>query len=536
MEYQNFEMQIGPQLNEGLLVRVQSPVGEGEAFVRLPRFAGDLEHSEGVVRHLGSGAPELPRAPAEVGSDLFQSVFIGQVSDLFQQSLSRTGASAQGLRLRIRINLRDRTLAPFLDWPWELLYRKDTEEFLALSRGTPIVRALDVPRPATVQVYRPPLRVLAVLARGPGSSPLHLEKELKQLQKSLEHDPEIQLETLEDPDSQTLRNTLDQKAFHILHYMGHGAFEPASGDGALLLGGPEGRLPVTGRHLATKLRDLETLRLVVLNACETAVVGGAAAKNPFAGVAAALVLGGIPAVVAMQASIRDVHAIAFTSAFYPRLARGMSVEEAVTEGRQAILSHEPDTASWAIPVLFLRHTGDLFAQEPRAVAGLEVPPPRRGLTAWIFLLGLLAVALGAGLFDRLENGFRASLTFPTKTRSEESGPVRQPLPPQGSASPASSKDAKATAQPSRPRAEKSPAPVRWVRLTLAIPAGLQHGSVLVDGSPARVLDRLPNFIDIEVPDSNQPVSVRVEGRGRVCEQTMLASPTSEPVNICEEGH
>jgi len=75
-----------------------------------------------------------------------------------------------------------------------------------------------------------------------------------------------------------------------------------------------------------------------------------------------------------------------------------------------------------------------------------------------------------------------------------------------------------------------------VRLVLAIPAGLQRGTVLVDGSPARVLSRLPNYIDIQVPDTDRPVTVRLEGRGRVCEQTVLASPTSDTVNICEEGH
>src|SRR5436309_9743705 len=268
MEYEDFELQIGPQLDEGLLVRVRSPAGDGEGVVHLPRFAGDPELLAGAVRHLTCGASGLPRSPAAVGGDLFQSVFTGQVSDLFQQSLSRVEAAARRLRLRIRINLRDRTLAPLLDWPWELLYRKDTEEFLALSRGTPIVRALDVPRPAAVRVFRPPLRVLAVLARDPESSPLGLEEELKQLQESLEEDPEIQLETLEDPDTQTLRNALDQKDIHILHYMGHGVFEPASGEGALLFGGPEGRMAVTGRHLAAKVKDLDALRLVVLNACE----------------------------------------------------------------------------------------------------------------------------------------------------------------------------------------------------------------------------------------------------------------------------
>jgi hypothetical protein len=305
--------------------------------------------------------------------------------------------------------------------------------------------------------------------------------------------------------------------------MGHGAFDPASGEGALLCGGPGGRLLVTGRHLAAKLKDLDALRLVVLNACETAVVGGEAAQSPFAGVAAALVLGGIPAVVAMQSSIQDAHSLAFTPAFYHRLAGGMSVEEAVTEGRQAILSQEPETAAWANPVLFLRAAGGLFAQERQE---------RRSLLTRIFLLGLLVVALGAVLIDRLGDGFRSSpLVIPPKTLSAKPGPAPQPPPSQ-----APSGSTTTVAMPPPPQHGESTAPVRWVRLVLAIPAGLQHATVLVDGKPARVLDRLPNFIDIQVPDVDRPVAVRMEGRGRVCEQTVLAGPTSDPINICEEGH
>lgn len=543
MEYEDFELQIGPRLDEGLLVRARSSAGDGEALAQLPRFAGDLEQLAGTTRHLIAEAAGLPGAPEEVGSELFRVVFTGQVSDLFQRSLSRAETEACGLRLRIRINLRDRTLASLLDWPWELLYRQDTEEFLALSRGTPIVRALDVPRPSAVRRYRPPLRILAVLARDPESSPLGLEEELKQLRESLTDDPEIQLETLDDPDTQTLRNILDQKEIHILHYMGHGVFERAGGEGALLFGGSEGRMPVTGRHLAAKVKDLDALRLVVLNACETAVIAGEAAQGPFAGVAAALVLSGLPAVVAMQSSIRDAHSVAFTAAFYRRLARGMSVEEAVTEGRQAILSQEPESAAWAIPVLFLRAAGALFATEPGA---LPPPPAQQGGRSFprrAFLLGLLVVALGLGLV------YRARLATGPRTSPETSGPATQtsPLqpqasPPQPQISPAqpsvspTSVSSTSTVSPPPAKAEDSPATVRWVPLVLAIPAGFQHATVLVDGSPARVRSRLPNYIDIEVPDTDRPVTVRVEGRGRVCEQSVLGRPASDTVNICEEGH
>lgn len=494
MEYEDFELQIGPRLDEGLLVRVRSPAGDGEALAQLPKLTGDLEQLAGTTRHLIVEAAGLPSAPEEVGSELFRTVFTGQVSDLLQRSLSRVEAAARGLRLRIRINLRDRTMAPLLDWPWELLYRQDTEEFLALSRGTPIVRTLDVPRPSAVRRYRPPLRILAVLARDPEGSPLSLEEELKQLRESLADDPEIQLETLDDPDTQTLRNVLDQKEIHILHYMGHGVFEPAGGEGALLFGGPEGRMPVTGRHLAAKVKDLDALRLVVLNACETAVVAGEAAQGPFAGVAAALVLSGLPAVVAMQSSIMDVHSVAFTAAFYRRLACGMSVEEAVTEGRQAILSQNPESAAWAIPVLFLRSTGDLFAPEPAALRPPSARQESRSFPRWAFLLGLLLVALGLGLADR------ARLATDPKTSSETSGPATQASPLQPPASPL---------QPQISPAQPSVSPTSVSSTSTTSPLT----------TSARTLDRLPDLYRLRVtvlapdgrPSNDAMVSTSVGG-------------------------
>lgn len=402
MEYEDFELQIGPRSREGLVVRVlRSPAGEGEALARIPGNPGYPEPLAGAARHLVGEACGLTGSPAEVGGDLFRSVFTGQIAALLQRSLSRLEPPLRGLRVRVRINPRDRTLASLQRLPWELLYREDTEDFLALSRCTPVVRVLDVPRPTALRPYEPPLRILAILARDPESSPLSLEEELKELRKALDRNPAIHLEILEDPDTRAIRSALDKGAFHILHYMGHGIFEQGSGEGALLFGSPAGRLPVTGRHLATKVKDLDTLRLVVLNACETAVAGGEAAQEPFAGIATALVLGGIPAVVAMQSAIGDTHAVAFTSAFYERLAAGMSIEEAVTEGRQAIHSLEPDQSSWAIPVLFLRAAAaDLFTSANL----LSAEPPRRGrvmrrlpgVVVAFLLLGIAAV----GVVDR----------------------------------------------------------------------------------------------------------------------------------------
>ena len=120
--------------------------------------------------------------------------------------------------------------------------------------------------------------------------------------------------------------------------------------------------PFEGRRLAQLLHDFESLRLVVLNACHTAKAVGAQGSNPFAGAASALVMGGVPAVVAMSGPVSDLAAVAFSRTFYQRLAAGDAIDAAVTEGRLAIQRADPGDGAWATPALFLRSPdGMLFA-------------------------------------------------------------------------------------------------------------------------------------------------------------------------------
>ena len=81
--------------------------------------------------------------------------------------------------------------------------------------------------------------------------------------------------------------------------------------------------PVSGETLVTLLKDLTSLRLVFLNACETARAAREDGLDPFAGVATALVRAGLPAVVAMQRPISDAASIAFSRAVHLRLGHAV---------------------------------------------------------------------------------------------------------------------------------------------------------------------------------------------------------------------
>jgi Tfp pilus assembly protein PilF len=203
----------------------------------------------------------------------------------------------------------------------------------------------------------------------------------------------------EAPTLAALRRALLDKECHVLHFMGHGGSVPGQEERVLFFESAAGGAdPVRGTDLANKLNDdFPALRLAVLNACQSAAPGGNAEAgadfDPFAGVATSLVLGGFPAVIAMRLPISDDAAIAFSRAFYERLAAGDPVDAAAAEGRQAVHSAAPADFAWATPVVFMRTpNGELYPEK-------DIPPDGplpRALWPRRLAAGLLALALIAG--------------------------------------------------------------------------------------------------------------------------------------------
>jgi len=331
-----------------------------------------------------------PASGAAFGRALFDGLFSGDVRTLLDRSLGMAQAGGRGLRIKLHVDPSDPTLTEVSRLPWELLHAHGTREYLALSEFTPVVRFLDVQRPWEPPSFKAPLRVLVVLANPEGSQGLDLARERALIAESWARLKGVEVEFLDGATRDGLLRALSGTPFHVLHVMGHGTFDPDTGEGMLVLedgrGGPELQ---SGRSLGVLLRDLPSLRLVFLNACDTARAGSAGGGDPFAGVASALVLAGVPAVVAMQRPIQDRAAIAFAGGVYAALSRRQPVDVAVGAGRKAVHDTVPGTLEWAIPVLFLRSPdGHLFRPPPV----LFTPGRRRALVA-----GTVAAALLAGV-------------------------------------------------------------------------------------------------------------------------------------------
>jgi hypothetical protein len=381
MRYEDFTIQIGPRRgDDGHPVRVlSSPAGEGAGLFH-PPFEGDVVGPllQGGVRS-GRSLRSAATVPADVdrhlsvawgdglerdGSDspahdlgdrLFRALFSGQIQTLYDQSLGAVRSQPGcGLRLKLKLDTGERELGQLSSLPWELLWRRETEDFLSLSRLSPLVRYLDVPRPASPIKVRSKLRILVAVASPQDLPPLAMEAEKTLLKDAWRRWKNVEVKFLDQANPQTLRQALLEETFHALHFIGHGGFDAATGEGVLFFERGDGKSePASGRALATMLKDFKNLGLIFLNACETARASAEGAR-PFSGVANALVLGGLPAVIAMQFPISDQAAIAFSAAFYQRLATGDPIDAAVVEGRQAVLAAVPGTLEWGTPVLFLR--------------------------------------------------------------------------------------------------------------------------------------------------------------------------------------
>ena len=360
--YSDFTFEISALNASAYRLRVTSPSGEAHAQLRLEEILGE-------TKKVFSGAAGIPASvedAAALGRRLFAALFADEIGNRFHESLGRvSGQRGQALRLRLQMDLAEERIVEIHSVPWELLCRPATDQFLALGRRTSVVRSLDLPLPRPEpSPWRLPLRVLLVAPEPKGLEPLAVERELAAIRGSWLRRRRPRVEVLRGATLDRVCQECAEREIHVLHFIGHGLLDEVSGRGALVFedgaGGPK---LIEGRTLAQQLADLPTLRLVFLNACWS---GRSTGAHPFAGVATALVGAGVPAVLAMQAPIADEAAVTFSRRVYHRLATGEPLDAAVTEGRLALARTRPETAEWAVPVLFLRSNGGAVSVRPAA--------------------------------------------------------------------------------------------------------------------------------------------------------------------------
>ncbi len=377
MVYEDFELLatnvqvVKEEDQKRIMFRVQvprSPAGEIVAGVPSEYDTREMRKRLKDWEHRALDWPDVIR----LGHWLSTVLFPGSVRDLLVRSLERVQAREKGLRIRLLLE------GALHNVPWEyvLLNRGGGEatvtDFLGLMPDVSIVRHQAATLPAWEVEAELPARMVVALASPAGYASLHLGEEQRAIKQALEENPHVKATFVAEATPETLLS--DVKQVHLFHFAGHGDFErrmgaqpeTVEGEGVIILddgyGDPE---PLSAGELALQLRRAG-VRVAVLGACRSGRQGDV---NVWSSVAAALLKAELGAVVGMQYTIQDESAVAFAGEFYRALVTGLPVDEAVTNGRLAIV--RDDVWGWGVPVLYLRAPDGVIFPEHTADPALE---------------------------------------------------------------------------------------------------------------------------------------------------------------------
>ncbi len=284
---------------------------------------------------------------------------------LFQDDVRRLYDEARTLQGR-KLDFIFTSMIPWIaEKPWEFAYDPGrncdlaTEE-MRFSRNVLTSIPADQINPGAG-----PLRILVASAQPVGYGRLSIEQEEAVIRSGFE--PLIAaglvtVTTLARATPTKLHGHLSNGKFDVVHFIGHGTYDVARGEGVLVFVNEQGQEYKLGERSVREIFCSRNLSLVFLNACETRA-GGRADFNK--GVAQSLVAHGLPAVVANQYSVLDSSATSFAQHFYWSLAQGNSLGESAREARIAVnYSLHGEPIDWAIPVLYARDSSLVLCEPP----------------------------------------------------------------------------------------------------------------------------------------------------------------------------
>lgn len=234
--------------------------------------------------------------------------------------------------------------------PWELLCDpKQPGEKGFLARRRPLMRLHLSDTPVISLPF--PLRVLLLISSPPGlgeNSRVDVESEraaVEQATRKAREEGKLHLLVEDIVTLQRVQDVLLSFQPHIVHFIGHGGYNAASG-GVLLWEDERGNELLISDGRLAEILSPRNLHAVVLHACQT---GRSNARTDVYGVAGTLVNEGIPAVLSQQANFTYESSQRASKAWYSTLTARRGFAEALFEVRQALaLVDSPD---WSVPIL-----------------------------------------------------------------------------------------------------------------------------------------------------------------------------------------
>jgi len=405
---EEFQIKVGPaeSADEQPSVLVRWRGSDAQGHIEMDILRGrTLEVLVGLLRTNRLNRIEELRL---LGEHLYVTLFRTSRSELGPSGLLKRAIKAGALeegtgRRLLRVSLEIGAGVERLGtWPWEYLYipddpgEPDTGFFLGERTNFMLTRQLPLAVSVSQRAISPPLRILFVVLSptSPGLPDLEYEAVLETLLQLRDSQGQSRIDlsvlTEQHADNGTrigeeelgLDVRVTYRSFirriedfdpHVVHIIGHGRYRS---DDDL---GPSGQIAfprtdsaagwVTDRELANVLRDSPSLRLVFLQACESAETQ----SNPYqviSGLAQWLAQRNIPAVIAMHFQVKSMLANEFARSFYEAMVKRAAIEVAMHEARRQLytsgVTGDSQRSGFGLPVLYLRGSGALLTP-------LEVP-------------------------------------------------------------------------------------------------------------------------------------------------------------------
>jgi len=280
----------------------------------------------------------------------------------------------------------DEAMTLLLALPWELLH--DDHNYLFQGEQSVRIRR-QLPKGEGQEPFttNPPVRILLLSPRPEKEGVGYIDHRLsaRPLVEALSPLGDLaQLTVLTPPTFPALVEELKRAQaagtpYHVVHFDGHGVYNPTHGLGQLVFEAPKDantpgqREPelIDAAEIAKALHGVR-VPLFILDACQSAVTE----KDPTASVAGQLLAGGVASVIAMSHSVLVETAKRFVTAFYNSVLRGERIGQAMLAGQRALqrdtfraktFAGDFHLQDWFVPVLYQEEFDpQLVAEVPAA--------------------------------------------------------------------------------------------------------------------------------------------------------------------------
>lgn len=349
-DYETLELRIGLRHADGTYELSAETNEGGESGSFLQKLPLDDDDFTDLIDYLRDLVAE-PDEEAQFGEKIREFLFPPEVWNFYTNRLTAAREiGKKGLRIQLRIDLKSPKLSQI---PWEYC-RDDRQSFIALNPKTTFVRYIPTNvKPESISVPDK-VRILIAMASPDGMDKLDVAEEDRRIRdalKKLETDGKVEIQTVSHTTRLSLWEAFSEFNPHILHFTGHGVLQ-ADGTGALIFEDDDQQPEeVDANDLMEVLRANESIKMVILSACQTAAHGSSAA---IMGIAPRLVWDGLPAAIAMQFKVPEKTALQFMKNLYKSLAQGNPLDTAVSKARIGARFVDSKSIYWAIPVLFMR--------------------------------------------------------------------------------------------------------------------------------------------------------------------------------------